>query len=48
MHTTIYKINKDFLYSAGNYIQYLVINNNELEKCRYIHIYVTPETNTIL
>ena len=24
MHTTIYKINKDLLYSTGNYIQYLV------------------------
>ena len=34
IHTTIYKINKDLLYSAGKYIQYLVItyNGKESEK----------------
>ena len=36
-HYYIYKINKDLLYSTGNYIQYLVItyNGKEYEK---VHI----------
>ena len=49
--------NKVLLYSAGNYIQYPVINDNgkEYEKeCIYIYICITeslcctPETNTTL
>ena len=31
MHTIIYKINKDLLYSTGNYIQYPVITYNGKE-----------------
>ena len=49
--------NKDLLYSTGNYIQYLVITQNESEKeyiYIYTYIYITellcclPETNTTL
>ena len=42
---------KDFLYSAGNYVQYLVINyNRKIEKKVqiYIYTYITSEINTIL
>ena len=35
----IYKINKDLLYSTGNYIQYLVVTYNAKESEKeYIHI----------
>ena len=33
-HTAIYEINKDLLYSTGNYIQHFIMNHNEKE---YIH-----------
>ena len=59
VHTIIYKINnKDWLYSMGKYIQYLVINMEKNLKGIYvycfIYIYITEsfcyiaETNTIL
>ena len=44
MHTSIYKIdNKDFLYSRGNYTQYLVINykGRLWKRYSYILIYTT-------
>ena len=40
IHTTVYKINKDLLYSTGNYILYLVItySGKESEKeCIYMY-----------
>ena len=33
-HTAIYEINKDLLYSTGNYIQHFIINHNEKEYIR--------------
>ena len=40
MHTTVYKIDKDLLYSPRNYIQYLLItyNGNKIKKRIYTHI----------
>ena len=41
--TAAYKINnKDFLYSTGNHIQYLITNYNgkNLKEYKHIHIYV--------
>ena len=43
-HTTIYKVvNKDLLYSTGNYTQYLIItyNGGECNKIIYIYIYIS-------
>ena len=53
IHCCIYKINKDLLYSTGNYIQYLVITYNTKgseNKCICIteSLCCIPETNTTL
>ena len=58
IYTLLYikqKNNKDLLYNAGNYIQFLVLTNNGKESDKkYIHIYITEslycisETNTTL
>ena len=41
IHTIMYKINKDLLYSTGEYIQYFVITymGKESVKKKYIYIY---------
>ena len=39
--TDTYKINKDLLYSTGNYIQYLIITyNGKVSEKEYIYMYL--------
>ena len=38
MHTTMYKINKDLMYSTGNYIYLVMTQNREESEKEYVHI----------